>query len=133
VVGVNSQIASDAAQAEGSQPGSTGVGFAISSNTVAAAVKKIEAGNGVSYASATESAAQSEGGYGSGQSPYGNSPYGSRGRFGEAEASGGSGVESGGGVEGGSGQGGVVIPGEAGSSSQESAGVGSEGREVIVP
>lgn len=47
VIGVNSQIASDAVQSEGSQPGSTGVGFAISSNTVAAAVKKIEAGNGV--------------------------------------------------------------------------------------
>jgi putative serine protease PepD len=131
VVGVNSQIASDAAQAEGSQPGSTGVGFAISSDTVAAAVKKIEAGNGVTYASATESAAQSEGGYGSGQSPYGNSPYGSRSRFGEAEASGGSGVESGGGVEGGSGQSDVIVPGEAGSSSQEATGGGGEG--VIVP
>ena len=35
VIGVNSQIASDAATTEGSQPGSTGVGFAISSNTVA--------------------------------------------------------------------------------------------------
>lgn len=33
VIGVNSQIASDAASDEGSQPGSTGVGFAISSNT----------------------------------------------------------------------------------------------------
>ncbi len=30
VIGVNSQIASDAARSEGSQPGSTGVGFAIS-------------------------------------------------------------------------------------------------------
>ena len=61
VIGVNSQIASDAAQTEGSQPGSTGVGFAISSNTVASVVKKIEAGEGVPYASATQSAAaQSE-------------------------------------------------------------------------
>jgi putative serine protease PepD len=34
VIGVNSQIASDAVRSEGSQPGSTGVGFAISSNTV---------------------------------------------------------------------------------------------------
>ena len=33
VIGVNSQIASDAARSEGSQPGSTGVGFAIASNT----------------------------------------------------------------------------------------------------
>jgi len=48
VVGVNSQIASDATRAEGSQPGSTGVGFAIASNTVAQAVNKIEAGEGVS-------------------------------------------------------------------------------------
>ena len=62
VIGVNSQIASDAAQTEGSQPGSTGVGFAISSNTVASVVKKIEAGEGVTYASATQGAAQSEGG-----------------------------------------------------------------------
>lgn len=48
VVGVSSQIASDATRAEGSQPGSTGVGFAIASNTVAQAVNKIEAGEGVS-------------------------------------------------------------------------------------
>ena len=54
VIGVNSQIASDAASVAGSQPGSTGVGFAISSNTVAQAIKTIEAGNGVSYASATQ-------------------------------------------------------------------------------
>ncbi len=141
VIGVNSQIASDAAQAEGSQPGSTGVGFAISSNTVAAAVKKIEAGEGVTYASATENAAQSEGGYGSEQSPYGNSPYGSRSPYGEVEAgggsgvesNGGSGVESGSGIEGNSGQSGVVVPGGVAPSGQESAGAGSEGREVILP
>lgn len=48
VIGVNSQIASDAARSEGTQPGSTGVGFAISSNTAAAAAKKIESGEGVS-------------------------------------------------------------------------------------
>src|SRR5271154_431315 len=53
VLGVNSQIASDAASVGGSQPGSTGVGFAVSSNTVAQAIKAIEAGKGVSYASAT--------------------------------------------------------------------------------
>ncbi|HEY5193772.1 MAG TPA: trypsin-like peptidase domain-containing protein [Solirubrobacteraceae bacterium] len=46
VIGVNSQIASDAAQTEGSQPGSTGVGFAISSNTVSEVVKTIESGGG---------------------------------------------------------------------------------------
>ena len=54
VIGVNSQIASDASTADGSQPGSTGVGFAISSDTVAQAVKKIEAGEGVTYASAAQ-------------------------------------------------------------------------------
>ena len=53
VIGVNSQIASDAASGQGSQPGSTGVGFAISTTTVARAVKAIESGRGVSHASAT--------------------------------------------------------------------------------
>jgi len=57
VIGVNSQIASDAASVQGSQPGSTGVGFAISTSTVAAAVKAIESGKGVPYASATRSQA----------------------------------------------------------------------------
>jgi putative serine protease PepD len=85
VVGVNSQIASDAAGVAGSQPGSTGVGFAISSNTVAEAVKTIESGNGVSYASAIQSRVQSEGGSESG-SPYARrSPYGYQGAAGEAE------------------------------------------------
>jgi putative serine protease PepD len=53
VVGVNSQIASEVASVNGSQPGSTGVGFAIASNTVATAVRKIESGQGVTYASAS--------------------------------------------------------------------------------
>ncbi|HEY5262430.1 MAG TPA: trypsin-like peptidase domain-containing protein, partial [Solirubrobacteraceae bacterium] len=44
VIGVNSQIASDAASSAGSQPGSTGVGFAISSNTVSEVIKTIESG-----------------------------------------------------------------------------------------
>jgi putative serine protease PepD len=75
VVGVNSQIASDAADVAGSQPGSTGVGFAISANTVAQAVKTIESGKGVSYQSAipeqtSSEASSSEGGYGA-QSPRG--------------------------------------------------------------
>ncbi len=156
VIGVNSQIASDAAESEGSQPGSTGVGFAISSNTVAAVVKKIEAGEGVSYASATQgAAAQAEGGSGSGSE---ESPYGGRSEspYGEVEAGGGSGgttteegaVEAGGsgssgssGVEGlgegGSGASGAEGSGEAGSSSsgsEEDPGVGnSGGRVVIVP
>jgi putative serine protease PepD len=54
VVGVNSQIASDQASS-GSQPGSTGVGFAISTPTIAAAIQKIEAGQGVAYGSAVRS------------------------------------------------------------------------------
>ena len=114
VVGVNSQIASDAASVGGSQPGSTGVGFAISSNTVAQAIKTIESGKGVSYASATQSRVQSEAGYGS-QSPYrSRSPYGSQDPYGEVEA-GGTGAEA-----------------RAGSSSPGSAGVESQGSEVIV-
>ena len=60
VIGVNSQIASDASTVGGSQPGSTGVGFAISSNTVAQAVKKIQSGQGVTYASVARSAQQAQ-------------------------------------------------------------------------
>ncbi len=60
VIGVNSQIASDAARTEGSQPGSTGVGFAISSDTVASVIRKIEAGEGVSAASASGSTQSTE-------------------------------------------------------------------------
>jgi putative serine protease PepD len=151
VIGVNSQIASDAAETEGSQPGSTGVGFAISSNTVATVVKKIEAGEGVSYASATQSAAtQSAGESGSTQSPYGGrseSPYGEveaggSGTTGEGavEAGGSSSSGSSGSVEGlGEGSsgasGGAEGSDEAGSSSSgsEYPGVGSAGRVVIVP
>ena len=59
VVGVNSQIASDESSASG-QSGSTGVGFAISTATITAAVKKIEAGKGVSYASAVRSALEAQ-------------------------------------------------------------------------
>jgi putative serine protease PepD len=119
VIGVNSQIASDAARSEGSQPGSTGVGFAIASNLVAQAVKKIEAGEGVSSSSANQSEVQqqteTEGGSGS-QSPYG-----------EVEA---------GGVEEGSrevGPSGVEGADEAGSAGPEATGEGREGQVVIVP
>jgi putative serine protease PepD len=42
VVGINSQIASDASSVGGGQPGSTGVGFAIASNTVVKEVHLIE-------------------------------------------------------------------------------------------
>lgn len=77
VIGVNSQIASDAASVTGSQPGSTGVGFAISSNTVAEAVKTIESGGGsAGSAEDGESARNAEG-----------SPYGARVPNGSGESS----------------------------------------------
>ena len=129
VIGVNSQIASDASRSAGSQPGSTGVGFAISSNTVAQAVKTIESGKGVPSASASPSRVGTEGG------PREQAP--SRGLFGEAEeaASGAergteTGIEPG--VEGSAGEGGVEAGG-VGSSGSESAGPGREGQIVIVP
>ncbi len=130
VIGVNSQIASDAATVDGSQPGSTGVGFAISSDTVAQAIKTIESGQGVTYASATQSTAQSEVGR-RGQSPYAVSPYGAQSPYVEAEASG-SGV--GAGTEG-SGAGSSVEGARvAGPYGYESAGGESgEGRTAIVP
>jgi putative serine protease PepD len=119
VIGVNSQIASDAASVEGSQPGSTGVGFAISSDTVAEVVKKIEAGQGVTYASVQQSATQSA------VSPYGRqgasgeeaeevNPYGRRGAAGEESEAAGPTTESGQG--------------------SEASGVeGTEGRVILVP
>lgn len=128
VIGVNSQIASDAASVEGSQPGSTGVGFAISSDTVAQAVKKIEAGNGVASTSSSRRAVESEAGSESESattSPYGESPYGSEGGYGETETGGRS-------TEGAS-----STEGTSGSESSEEgvSGIraGREGRIVIVP
>ena len=59
VVGVNSQIASDQSSS-GGQPGSTGVGFAISTPTITAAIGKIEAGQGVAYGSAVRSGLQQQ-------------------------------------------------------------------------
>jgi putative serine protease PepD len=134
VIGVNSQIASEAASVSGSQPGSTGVGFAVSSDTVAEAVKRIEAGNGVASTSTGRSSvqsetegAQSEGG--TTQSPYGRSPYGiERGRAGEAESEAG-GASEGTRVEGGSGTSGV----EEGAVESSGSVAGREGRVVIVP
>jgi putative serine protease PepD len=126
VIGVNSQIASDAASVDGSQPGSTGVGFAISSDTVAQAIKKIESGEGVTYTSATQAAVQSAVAGGE-QSPYAVSPYGSRSPYGEAEASG---QGAGGGSEANTGGSATEGPGTEGVYGGESAG---EGRTVIVP
>jgi S1-C subfamily serine protease len=48
VIGVNSQIASEEASVDGSQPGNTGVCFAIASNTALSAVRTIETGKGSS-------------------------------------------------------------------------------------
>jgi len=126
VIGVNSQIASDAASVAGSQPGSTGVGFAISSNTVAQAIKTIKSGSGVSSASTSRGAAEE--GSSSTQSPYGRrSPYG------EAEAAGpGSEQPTEAATETGSGTGGVES-GEAGLSGSQQAVPGRAGRVVIVP
>jgi putative serine protease PepD len=136
VIGVNSQIASEAASVSGSQPGSTGVGFAVSSDTVAEAVKKIEAGKGVSSTTTTSRRAvqsEAEGLRSEGsttQSPYGRrSPYESEaGGYGEAEAEGG-GSSEGARVEGGSGTSGVE---EAAGGSSGAVG-GREGQVLIVP
>jgi putative serine protease PepD len=118
VIGVNSQIASEAASVAGSQPGSTGVGFAVSSDAVARAVKAIEAGKGVSSSSATSRSAQAEaeGPQVEGaQSLYGRrSPYGVEGVEAERGEAGSTGAEEG-----------VVGSGEAGGA--------REGRVVIVP
>jgi putative serine protease PepD len=132
VIGVNSQIASEAASVDGSQPGSTGVGFAIATSTVIPAVQKIEAGQGVSYASASGQQSQGAGGYTT-QSPYeGRSPYGSQSPYGEeaqaqsTEAREGSGSSGVGGVEGGA--------AEAGTGGATPAGEGeNEERVEIVP
>ncbi len=74
VIGVNSQIASDQASVNGSQPGSTGVGFAISSNTAMEAIKTIESGKGVSGEGAQSRVQQGAGGV----EGYGGSPYAER-------------------------------------------------------
>jgi putative serine protease PepD len=130
VIGVNSQIASDASTADGSQPGSTGVGFAISSNTVAQAIKTIESGQGVTYGSATQSSGQSESGRIE-RSPYGTSPYGSQSPYSEAEASG---EDDGAGTEAGSGTSTTEADSGVEPYGHESAGVESgEGRVLIVP
>jgi putative serine protease PepD len=133
VIGVNSQIASDAASVNGSQPGSTGVGFAISSNMVAEAIKTIEAGHGVASTSTQEQSERA----GS------QSPDGGRG---SEEAAGASGSEGGAEVGGSGSEGAIEAGGSApevasgsagveGSNESRSEGAGSYGGErvVIVP
>jgi putative serine protease PepD len=131
VIGVNSQIASDAASVAGSQPGSTGVGFAISSDTVAQAIKAIKSGKGVAYPS-TQSGAQSEQGGSQSeggaenQSPYSRrSPYGSESPYGEAEEAAS--------PEGEATQEGSEGEAASGSVGPESVGAEREGQVVIVP
>ncbi len=145
VIGVNSQIASDAARTEGSQPGSTGVGFAISSDTVASVVKKIEAGEGVASSSASSGGRAVERGSGAGGGGKTQTPYGQASPYGEAEGSGGPSGESGSAGEGsegspseGSGGSEVIVPGgsAAGGASEAESGAGpasEPGRVVIVP
>jgi putative serine protease PepD len=137
VIGVNSQIASDAARTEGSQPGSTGVGFAISSDTVSEVVKMIESGGGSSTTQGAEGESRVQRS-GTEPSPYGTeSPYQTegpettRGSEGESRESSPYGQESNGGagVEGG----GEVGSSGAGSAGVESAGEGREGQVMIVP
>jgi putative serine protease PepD len=133
VIGVNSQIASDAASSEGSQPGSTGVGFAISSNTVSEVIKTIKSGGGTtSHGQATRESGAG-GSSGRESSPYGTeSPYQTHAPNGQ----GGEGTEAGGsspyGYESNAGTG-VEETGGAGSSGVESTDGGDEGRVVIVP
>ncbi len=119
VIGVNSQIASDAARTEGSQPGSTGVGFAISSNTVAEAVKTMESGHGVTHASVTKSALPTQAGTGE-ESPSGEAEVSGEGSEDGAE-------EAGAGASSTEGESGAAPYG------YESAGAGGAGRVVIVP
>jgi putative serine protease PepD len=133
VIGVNSQIASDAASVAGSQPGSTGVGFAISSNIVAEAIKTIESGGGTPAQGQAEQGSGVGGSSGTEASPYGaespseaQSPYETGGGEGEGSETGPYGYEPsyGTGTER---AGGVSQPGAG------SAGVESEGQVVIVP
>jgi putative serine protease PepD len=127
VIGVNSQIASEAVSVDGSQPGSTGVGFAIASNTVVSAVHTIEAGKGLTYAAASGESRAAEGGYGA-RSPFeAESPYGAQGSAGEAEAQEAEGREAAQSAVGGS-----EDAGEAGSSG-DGAIVGGGGHVVLMP
>jgi len=111
VIGVNSQIASDQASVDGSQPGSTGVGFAISSNTAMEAIKTIESGKGVTGESTQTRQRETSGGV---------EPYGSRSPY------------EGGAVERGAGRGELEGYGAEEGASERGQG-GSEGPVVIVP
>ncbi len=139
VIGVNSQIASDAASSAESQPGSTGVGFAISSNTVTEVVKAIESGEGTSAQGQTGQASGAPRSSGSESSPYGDteSPSEAEGPYGGSSGSAGEGREAGpfdresnSGAES---EGPSGVAGGSGSTGEGPASMGSEGQVVIVP
>ncbi len=143
VIGVNSQIASEQADTAGSQPGSTGVGFAISSNTAAQVIKTIESGGGTSATTTTEATrGASEGTRGAIEGERSEaSPYGETGsaRTGEApgsEAGSETGSPHGEGAVGGTRAGEAASQSESGVEAQGAGAGGYEaggGRVVIVP
>lgn len=131
VIGVNSQIASDAARAAGSQPGSTGVGFAIASNTVAQTVKRIEAGEGISSQSAAAASGGREEGQSEAQLPRIGGAPGPQSSPNEGEAV----SPQGEGEEGARPGGTVVTPGGEGEESGVPVvpGAGAQGPAIVVP
>jgi putative serine protease PepD len=138
VIGINSQIASEQADTAGSQPGSTGVGFAISSNTAAQVIKTIDSGGGSMTAPATTRAAgagtrgtTTEGGRAE-ASPYGEAGSGSEAGGGTT----GTGSPYGEGAVGGTRAREAASPSESGVEAQGAGTGGYEaggGRVVIVP
>lgn len=111
VIGVNSQIASDQASVQGSQPGSTGVGFAISSNTAMEAIRMIESGKGVSGESTQTRTGEQEASGGV-EASGSRSPYeagASEGGEGGSQLESSGGAEEGAGTSGQSGSGGTVV------------------------
>jgi putative serine protease PepD len=139
VIGVNSQIASDAASGEGSQPGSTGVGFAISSSTTSEVIKTIESGGGTSAPEQAERSSGVQRQPGGESSPYGTqSPYQVEG---PSRSAGGGQVEGGeAGSEGretvgpyGDESNSGAEPENTGASGTGSTGAGGEGQVVSVP
>jgi putative serine protease PepD len=126
VIGVNSQIASTQAETAGSQPGSTGVGFAISSDTAAQVIKTIEAGGASTTTEASRGAVAGSSGTTEGERTE-VSPYGETGGSGEAGRIGGEAGSESRGAYGEAGAGASSPYGEAGSSEAGAAESGAEG------
>ena len=76
VIGINSQIASGQSDATGSQPGSTGVGFAISSDTAKQVIKTIESGGGTTAGTDSGTTSSTAAGARAESSPYGEAGTG---------------------------------------------------------